>query len=171
MKFPLCAFVALFSSSTTAFQIGAFQTSLRPRTAELAPSTRRWTLKEPTDAASEVESLSEDNKLVSKKQKKKEQARREREEAEAADVAPAESEQEEQVVMQQQQQQQQEEEREVVADFSPSENEEELSRDEHFMRMAIELAEEEYVGNPRSPPHPRVCLAFSRQFSRQNSHS
>lgn len=31
----------------------------------------------------------------------------------------------------------------ALSDLSPSEDEDELSRDEHFMRLAIELAEEE----------------------------
>ena len=112
-------------ATTAAFSVGSTSSILqRPtRTTTTIPSTRRWTLKEPADADVETIENKDDNISV-----------------EVAQQQEVDSQQEEE----------EQEEEEQVADVSPevltpSQDEEELTRDEQFMRMAIELAEEEYV--------------------------
>ena len=100
--------------SVVCFQSGA---KLQRNDQTNIASTRRWTLKEPN---AEIDTLADDK------------------------VSMESQEQEEQVFREAVVQQEQEEEYNVpLSDLSPSEDEQVLSRDEQFMRMAIELAEEE----------------------------
>lgn len=79
------------------------------------PSTRQWTLNADTD----VETIGNSDDKISMEEDTQEQQVVQQEQEEVAHVSPE--------------------------DLSPSEDEQELSRDEQFMRLAIELAEEEYV--------------------------
>lgn len=124
----------LFESSSSntwsRFTATAFQSGSVVRRNNLSFGTQRFTLKEP-DAPVE-NSPSKKNP----KKDKKGGTKNVDEEVPTAPKATTAKEQEPETTT---------EAEELVPDLSPTQDEEKLSRDEEFMRMAIDLAEEEYV--------------------------